>query len=104
MAPGLSAVCENLCYVVDVARHDHGFRQKPVGTCVGGVSDQIDNTIKNLLLAQEPHEVVAKLWRCTVDHAVRDSVTRRWSGRTASGARIRLKQPSHSHTAFHGRK
>src|SRR6185369_12925062 len=83
----VAAKAEHLGDVVGTARLDHGPREEPVGAGVGGVGDEVTDTVQDAIVAEQLLELAAqRLIHAAgerVGRAILDRLARRRRERTA---------------------
>jgi hypothetical protein len=72
----LSAIAEELDYVVGGSRLHDNLRDEPIRARIGGIPYEIDCSVEYVLFSQEGDEIGLQVTWCPVDQRGRDCIAR----------------------------
>jgi hypothetical protein len=89
--PGLTAIAEELDYVIGRSRQHDNFRDQPIRARIGGIPYEIDCPVEDVLFSKEADEISFQVARGAVDQGGGNCIARWWPFESSYVRRVRGK-------------
>jgi hypothetical protein len=76
--PGLTAITKELDDVIGRSRQHDNLRDEPIRARIGGISYEIDCSVKDVLFSKEGDEIGLQVTWCPVDQRGGDCIAHCW--------------------------